>query len=106
MVPRSKRPQNFGQQQIRNRAQLISGRRMSGHIHTQAAQLLNQPPDFGAVRGNFLRDLGAAHDDGGVLHQQAHDAAEANVGGLWRARRSPALAGPRRRRAAELSQAS
>ena len=55
---------------------------MAGYIDAEAAQLLNQPPDLGTIGGNFLSDLGAADDDRGVLHQQAHDAAEAEVGGL------------------------
>ncbi len=76
------RPQNLRQEQVRDRAQLISGGGMAGDIHAQAAQLLNQAPDFGAVGRNFLGDLRAADHDGGVLHQQAHDAAQAQVGGL------------------------
>jgi len=54
---------------------------MAGHIDSQAAQLLNQTPDFRAVRRDFLRDFWCADHDCGVLHQQAHDAAEANIGG-------------------------
>src|SRR5271165_5911468 len=56
---------------------------MASNLDTQAAQLLNQAPDFGTIGRDFLRDLGSAHHDGGVLHQQAHDAAETNVGGLF-----------------------
>ena len=75
------RPKDLRQEQIRNRAQLISGGGVSGDVHAEAAQLLNQAPDFRAVGGDFLGDLGAADDDGGVLHEQAHDAAEAHIGG-------------------------
>ena len=76
------RAQNFRQEQIRDRAQLISGCGMAGHIDAETAQLLDQPPDFGPAGRNFLSDLGAAHDDGCVLHEQADDAAQANVSRL------------------------
>jgi hypothetical protein len=56
---------------------------MSGHVYSQAAQLLNEAPDFGAVGGNVLRDLGPAHDHRGVSHEQAHDLAKADVGTLY-----------------------
>jgi len=85
----NERPQDFRQQQIRNRLQLISRSWMSSDIHAQPTQLLNQPPDLGAVRGNFLRDFGSAHYDRRVVHQQAHDAAETNVRRRFVGGRSP-----------------
>jgi hypothetical protein len=55
---------------------------MSRYIHTESAQLLDQTPDFRAVRRDFLRDLGATYYDGRVLRQQTHNTTEANVGRL------------------------
>jgi hypothetical protein len=52
---------------------------MSSNIHTQPAQLLNQPPNFRPARPDLFRNLRAADDNGGVVHKQAHDAAQANV---------------------------
>src|SRR5271156_4199546 len=78
------RGEDFRQQEIRDGLELISGGRMAGDIHTEAAQLLNETPDFGTIGRNLLRDFCSADDDGGMLHQEAHDAAEANVGGLLR----------------------
>lgn len=76
------RGQNFGEQKVRDRPEPISGCRMARHIHAQAAQLLNQPPDFGAVRRNLLRDFGSANYDGGIFHQETDDAAQADIGGV------------------------
>jgi hypothetical protein len=45
--------------------------------------LLNQTPYFGTIGRDFLGNLGSAGDHGSVLHQQTHDAAEPEVGGLW-----------------------
>src|ERR1700680_31327 len=82
------RPENFRQKQVRNRAQLVSRCRVARHVNPQTAQLLNQTPHFGAVGGDFLGDFSSADDDGSVLHQQAHDAAESEIGRLglvgWR----------------------
>jgi hypothetical protein len=89
-----KRAEDFWQQQVRDGAQLISGGGVAGDIDTKAAKLLDQTPDFRAVRGNLLGNLGAAHHDGRVLHQQAHDATEAQVSGLRLVRRGHF--GPRR----------
>jgi hypothetical protein len=58
---------------------LIARRRMSSYIYAQPAQLLNQPPNFRPARPDFFRNLGAADNNGGVAHEQAHDAAEANI---------------------------
>ena len=76
------RLQNLGKKQIRNRTQLIPGRRVPRHIHAEAAQLLNQPPHLGAVRRNLLRDLRSTHYHRRVFCQQAQDAAQANIRGL------------------------
>jgi hypothetical protein len=73
---------------------LISGGGMSGHVHAQAAQLLYQPPDLGAAGRNFLRDLGAADNDCGVLHKQAHDAAQTLVRGFVAVERRSAFRTP------------
>jgi hypothetical protein len=54
---------------------------VSGDVDSKASQLLDETPDFRAVGGNLLRDLGAAYDDGGVLHEQAEDAAETEIRG-------------------------
>ncbi len=89
-----KRPQNLRQQQVRNRPQLISGGGMARNIHTQAPQLLNQTPDFGAVGRNLLGDLGSADHHSGVFHQQTDDAAQPEIGRLWLVRRG--CFGPRR----------
>jgi hypothetical protein len=47
---------------------------MPANIHSEAAQLLDEPPDFGAVRRNFLRNLRAAHHYRGVLNEKVDDA--------------------------------
>ena len=60
---------------------------MTRHINAEAAQLLNQAPYFGAVGGNLVCDLSAADNNRGVLHQQAHDPTETEIGGLWLVRR-------------------
>src|SRR5208282_4856275 len=52
---------------------------MSGDVHAQAAQLLNQPPDFGPAGADLFGNFRAADDDDGMAHEQAHDAAEAHV---------------------------
>ena len=52
---------------------------MARNVDAQPAKLLNQTPDFGSRAGDFLRNFGAADDDGRVLRQQAHDASEAHV---------------------------
>jgi hypothetical protein len=82
-----KRAQKFRQEQIRNRAQLISAGGMARDVHTQAAQLLYQTPHFRTVGRNFLGDFGSADDDRGVFHQQAHDAAQPQVSRLELVRR-------------------
>jgi hypothetical protein len=46
--------------------------------------LLDQPPYLGSVAADFIGDLGSAYHDGGVIRQQAHNAAQAQIGGLWR----------------------
>lgn len=75
-------PKNLRQKQIGDRAQLISSGGMSGDVHTQPAELLDQPPDFRAAGRNFLRDLGSAHDYRRVLHQEPDDETQAQIGRL------------------------
>src|SRR4029077_8197806 len=88
------RSKNLGQQEIWNRTQLIAGRGMSRNIYTHTAKLLNQPPDFRAARRYLIGDLRPADDTGAISHQQAHDVAEPQIGGLlW-----PRLAVSRRMR--------
>jgi hypothetical protein len=53
---------------------------MSSDIHAQPAQLLNQPPNFRPARPDLFGNFRAADDHGRVAHEQAHDAAEANIG--------------------------
>src|ERR1700692_3048566 len=55
---------------------------VTNYSHTQAAQLLDESPDFGTVGGNFLRNLGSAHNHRRVLHEEAEDPAKADVGGI------------------------
>ena len=76
------RPQNFRQEQIRDGSQLVSGCGMARNVDSQRAQLLDQAPNFRAAGRNLFRNLGAAHHHHRVLHQQAHDVPQANVGGL------------------------
>src|SRR6266404_3253285 len=52
---------------------------MSSNIHAQSAQLLNQPPNLRPARPYFFGNLRAADDNRSVTHEQAHDAAQANV---------------------------
>ena len=58
-----------------------------GYVYAETEQLLNESPNLGAIRGNFLRDFCATDDYGGVLHHQANNAAKASVGGLLAGRR-------------------
>src|ERR1700688_4339358 len=74
--------EDLGEQQVGNRLQAIAGGGMSGNVYTEAAQLLNEAPDFGAGGRNFLRDFGAADDDGGVFHEKTDDTAQAEVSRL------------------------
>src|SRR5271169_1043199 len=52
---------------------------MSGNVDAQAAQLLNQAPNFRAAGADLFGNLRAADDNDSVVHEQAHDAAEADV---------------------------
>src|SRR5271157_546322 len=52
---------------------------MSSDIHAQPAQLLNQPPNLRPARPDLFRNLRAADDNGSVAHEQADDAAQANI---------------------------
>ena len=90
---------HVGQQQIRHSLELVAGRRMSGNLNSQRAQLLYQAPHLGAAGTNLVGNLGAAHDHGGVVHQQAHNPPQTQVrplrrGIVWpRATRPRNLAG-------------
>jgi hypothetical protein len=53
---------------------------MPRHVYSQAPQLLDKPPHFRASRGNLLRDLGPAHYHHRMLHQQAYNSPETNIG--------------------------
>lgn len=55
---------------------------MASDIDSEAAQLLDQAPDFGAAGADFFGDFCSARDHGRVIHQEANDAAQAHVGGL------------------------
>src|SRR5262249_20741612 len=85
------RSQKIRQQQVRNSPQLVAGSRMAGNIDIQAAQLLNESPNFRASRTDFLRDLRTADDDGRVVHQQPDNSPQPDVSlcgclflSLWR----------------------
>ena len=79
--PLQQRAENVRKQKIGNGFQLISGRGMSGDLETQLAQMLHRAPHFGAAGAQLLGDARAADDHGRVVAQQAHDAAQARVGG-------------------------
>ena len=76
---REKRREHVRQQQIGHSLQLITGRRMSGDVNPERAQLLHQPPDLGAAGTDFVGDLGAADHDGGVVHQQTHNPSQSQI---------------------------
>jgi hypothetical protein len=76
--------QRVGQQQIGDSPKLVAGRRMPGNFNSQTAQLLYQAPHLRAARTNLVGNLGAAHDHGSVVHQQAHNPPQAQVSPLWR----------------------
>src|SRR5271157_4142545 len=52
---------------------------MSSDIHAQPAELLNQPPNFRPARPDLVGNFRAADDNGSVAHEQADDAAQANI---------------------------
>src|SRR5579863_3231794 len=54
---------------------------MPCNIDTQAAQLLNESPDFRAAGCDLLGNLRSAHDDRRVLHQETNDQSQAKIGG-------------------------
>src|SRR5882762_3532484 len=66
---------------------------MSSNIHAQPAQLLNQPPNFRPARPDLFRNLRAADDNGSVAHEQAYDAAQANVCRLVHGRQAASFRG-------------
>ena len=55
---------------------------MAGNLHPRRPQLLHQPPYLGAAGVNFLSDLRPADHDHGVLHQQADNVSQAEIGRL------------------------
>ncbi len=67
------------EEQIGHRPQLVSGGGMTGDIYPETAQLLDQAPNFRAVRAQLFADLGTAYDDGCVFGEQANNAAQADV---------------------------
>src|SRR5271165_3138589 len=78
------RAQDIGKQEVRKRFQLIAGRGMSCDLQAKLAQMLHRPPHFGATGAQFLGDARSADDHGCVVAQQAHNAAQAHVGGtVW-----------------------
>ncbi len=79
-----RRRQHVRQQQIGHGLKLVAGRRMPGNLNSQRAQLLHQSPDFGPAGANLVGNLGAAHDDGGVLHQQPHNPPQPQIRPLRR----------------------
>ena len=67
---------------------------MPGDLNSQRAQLLNQAPDLGAAGADLVGDLGAADDDGGVVHQQPYNPPQTQIRPLrrktvWRGRPRP-----------------
>jgi hypothetical protein len=74
------RIENIGKQEIGHGVQLISSGQMAGDLHTQFAQMLHRAPHLGAGCAELFGDALAADDDGRVVAQQAHDAAETRVG--------------------------
>ena len=74
------RSENIGKQEIGHGVQLISSGQMAGDLYAQFAQMLHRAPDLGARSAQLLGDALAADDDGRVVAEQAHDAAEARVG--------------------------
>src|SRR5215471_5458021 len=88
-----KRSNHFGEQQVGHRAQTVSSRRMSRDINPKPAQLLDQPPDFGAASADLLCDLRAADYYGRVVAKQANDAAQSGVGGCMNGASSASFRG-------------
>src|SRR5208283_5813546 len=78
------RAEDFRQQEIGDRFQLIAGCGMPRDLQSKLAQMLHRPPNFGAAGAQFLGDTRSTDDDGGVVAQQAHNAAETCVSGtVW-----------------------
>ena len=55
---------------------------MAGDLHPQIAKMLYRPPHLGARSAQLLRNTRAADDDGSVVAKQAHNPAQASVGGV------------------------
>ena len=74
------RRDDIREQEIGNSAKLITGGGVSGDVNAKLAELLDEAPDFRASRADFFGDLGAAHDDGGIVGEQADNASKTGVG--------------------------
>jgi len=75
----NQRRKDIRQQEIRDSLQPVASGRMARNLHSQATQLLHQPPNLRPARPDFLRDLGAADHHSGMIHQQPDNPAQANV---------------------------
>src|SRR6185369_546658 len=84
------RLKNVRQQEVRNSLQAISGGRVSGDLDAQFTQLLDEAPDLGAARTQFVGDLCTAHDEHGIVCEQANDVSESSVRAWARVQRCPA----------------
>ena len=85
MVPCNMRAKYLGKQQIRHRLQLVTGSGMPGNLHSQLAKLLHSAPYFGTAGAEFFGDARAADDDGRIVAEKTHDAAQTLISGtLWR----------------------
>ena len=78
------RAENFREQEVGNRFELVAGRGVSRDLQAKFAQMLHRTPHFGAAGTQFLGDAGSADDHGSVVAQQANDAPQARVGGTVR----------------------
>jgi hypothetical protein len=72
--------QDVGEQKVGHRFHLISGRGMTRDLQAQLAQMLHRAPHFGAGGAQLFGNARAADDDGRVVAEQAHNAAQARVG--------------------------
>ena len=53
---------------------------MTGDLHAQLTKLLHTAPNLGTAGAQLFRDASPAHDDGGIIAEQAHDATQATIG--------------------------
>src|ERR1035438_5300806 len=66
---------------------------MSRNIYAQPTQLLNQPPNFGPRSAQLFGNFRPTDHNRSVTHEQAHDAAEANVGRFVNGRQAAGFGG-------------